>query len=225
MKILVVGSGKLANAIFNAKLVFPNCEVQRWHESLTELSEKTIVIHKGSGRELNACLDFCEKTDSVFIELSTGLHTETLNPNFTLIICPNTSILMLKMLHLFQSYGYHFQHDQITLVESHQSTKTSIPGTAYSIANSLKFPVANITSVRDPLIQQTRLNIPPEYLNKHAYHKISIQDGMDQLSIETKVLGHESYANGVKKIIDVVLLHPLEKRKYSVIEFIDMNLL
>jgi hypothetical protein len=71
--------------------------------------------------------------------------------------------------------------------------------------------------------QLNELRIPTEFLDKHAYHKIVIEDGLDEVTIETKVLGHSSYASGVKKIIGVALTHPLEKRRYSILDLIDEN--
>jgi 4-hydroxy-tetrahydrodipicolinate reductase len=72
--------------------------------------------------------------------------------------------------------------------------------------------------------QVNKIGIPTEYLDKHAYHKIIIEDGFDEVTIETKVLGHHSYANGVKKIIDLVLNHCFEKKRYSVFDLVEKNI-
>lgn len=89
----------------------------------------------------------------------------------------------------------------------------------------MKFPVDKIRSVREPAIQLTEIGIPSEYLSKHAYHQIVIKDGNDEAVIETKVLGHDFYSRGLKKIIDVVLQQNLEKKKYSVLDLIEIALL
>jgi 4-hydroxy-tetrahydrodipicolinate reductase len=225
MKIFIVGSGKLANAVISAGLTFPSYELTKWEDSSKDNYERAVIVHAGSGRQLHECLDYCEKTDSVFIELSTGLETENLEPNFTLIICPNTSILLLKALNILKKFGGHFDKEKISIIESHQSSKKTEPGTAYNFANSLKFPVEKIQSIRDKDVQLNEIGIPAEYLDKHAYHKIIIQDDLDEVTIETKVLGHASYAKGVEKIINSVLKHPLEKRKYSILDLIDNKLI
>ena len=225
MKIFVVGSGKLANEILSSDLSFHSSEILKWDPSYQTLEERTILVHAGSGRQLTECINFCERTNSVFIELSTGLETEKINPNFTLIICPNTSILLLKIMNIVGLFGAYFENDKISITESHQSTKKSTPGTAFHFANSLKLPIEKITSIRETDTQLNKIGIPPAYLDKHAYHKISIEDGFDEVTIETKVLGHKSYANGVKKIVDAVLHHNFEKRKYTVFELIDANIL
>ncbi len=225
MKIYIVGSGKLANALLNAHLTFPSCEVEKWDTKNNKLKEKAIVIHAGSGRQLQECLDFCSKTKSVFIELSTGLQTEKTAHDFPFIICPNTSILVLKTMHILRTNGGHFKNYDISITESHQSTKKTEPGTAFTFAQALNFPTGKIVSVRNPEIQQNKLNISAEYLDKHAFHRIVIKDGEDEITIETKVLGHKSYASGVSKIIEAILKYNLENKNYTVWDLIENNLI
>jgi 4-hydroxy-tetrahydrodipicolinate reductase len=225
MKVLIVGSGKLANAILASGISIQSCEILKWEPQSQTLKEKAIVVHAGSGRQLKECFEFCERTKSVFLELSTGLGTEEMESNFSLIICPNTSILLLKMLNAMKAYGSHFEEYEISITESHQATKKTEPGTAYAFANSLRFPFDKIVSVRDPEIQQAEIGIPKEYLGKHAYHKIVIKEGNDEVTIETKVLGHDSYAKGVKAIVESVLKYGLECKKYTVLDLIDSNML
>jgi dihydrodipicolinate reductase len=135
MNIYVVGSGKLATAILNSSVTFPSCDILKWSSEAQYTSEKAIIVHAGSGRELNELLAFCAKTNSVLIELSTGLETENLKSDFPLIICPNTSILMLKTLNLLRKYGCVFSEYEISITESHQAAKATEPGTAYAFAD------------------------------------------------------------------------------------------
>jgi 4-hydroxy-tetrahydrodipicolinate reductase len=225
MKILIVGSGKLATAILESNISIDGAEMLKWDAQTKKLSEKTVLVHAGSGRELKECFDFCERTSSVFIELSTGLETEKMNPAFPLVICPNTSVLLLKTLHMLKAYGKSYHGYDISITESHQASKTTEPGTAYAFADSLNVPHNKIVSVREPEMQQHKIGIPPEFINKHAYHKIVIKDGTDEITLETKVLGHQSYAQGVKAIVDAVIKHPLAKKRYSVLDLIENNLI
>ena len=225
MKIFVVGSGKLAKAILSSKLTIQSCEMLPWEMRYLNMEEPSILVHAGSGRQLKDCFEFCERTKSVLIELSTGLETESMKPNFPLIICPNTSILIVKTLNMLKEYGRCFENYSISITESHQSTKKTEPGTAYSFANSLQFPLDKIVSVRDPEMQRNNIGIPQQFIDKHAYHKIVISDGNDEVTIETKVLGHDSYVQGVKTIVETVLKNRLEHKKYTVFDLIDSKML
>jgi len=225
MSIFVVGSGKLANAILTSDLLVQSYEIVKWESQYQALNEKAIIVHAGSGRQLKECFEFCDRTKTVFIELSTGLETETMKSDFPLIISPNTSILVLKILNMIKVNGRYFENYEISITESHQSTKKTEPGTAYSFANSLKFPLDKIISIRDLGIQQNTIGIPKEYIDKHAYHKIVIKDGSDEVTIETKVLGHDSYANGVNMIIETVLKNSLENKRYTILDLIDNDML
>jgi 4-hydroxy-tetrahydrodipicolinate reductase len=225
MKIVVVGSGKLANAIVTSDLCRNLGELVTWEQLDQTLIEKVIVVHAGSGRQLKECFAYCSATKSIFLELSTGLETEKMNPDFPLIICPNTSLLVLKTLNLLKRNGRYFENYKISITESHQSTKVTEPGTAFAFADALKVPTNQIASIRDPEVQRNFIGIPNEYISKHAYHKIVIQDGSDEVTLETKVLGHDSYAKGVGAIIEAMIKHPLENKKFTVLDLIDQNLL
>ena len=220
MKIFIVGSGKLANTL-TSELRFTSHDILKWESKYQNLNKKAIIIHAGSGRQSEECFKFCSRTNSVFIELSTGLGTEKLKPGFPLIICPNTSILVIKTLNMLKAYGRHFKNYEISITESHQSNKKTEAGTAITFADSLNFPKNNIESIRNPEIQLNQIKIPNEYLNNHAYHKITINDGYDEITIETKVLGHKSYAQGVKKIIELVLKQNLENKTFFIWDLIN----
>nr|WP_242689149.1 dihydrodipicolinate reductase C-terminal domain-containing protein [Pedobacter sp. SYSU D00535] len=212
MDIVVVGAGKLAQAIINSDLSLENCNVIQWELfNEKEGSARAILVHAGSGRQLDEAIEFCRRTKSVFIELSTGLKTEHLSPDFPLIICPNTSILLLKTIKLLSLAGPYFSTEKIRIIESHQESKTSAPGTAYKIAEALNVPLGEIESVRNSDVQLNQIGIPKEFLDRHAYHKIIVGQGSEQISIETKVLGHDSYVSGIRRIIGAVLNNSLRK--------------
>jgi 4-hydroxy-tetrahydrodipicolinate reductase len=135
MKNFIVGSGKLAKAILSSDAFRESSHSEKWLPEYAGLNERAIVVHAGSGRELGTCIEFCRKTGSVLIELSTGLETETLDPDFPLVVCPNTSILVLRVLSMLKSMGKLFTTYDISIMESHQSAKKSAPGTAYKFAS------------------------------------------------------------------------------------------
>jgi len=120
--------------------------------------------------------------------------------------------------------GRHFENYQISITESHQASKKTEAGTAIAFANALHFSTEQIVSIRNPDVQLNKIGIPEAYLDKHAYHKIVIQDGNDEITIETKVLGHDSYANGVKTILEIVEKSSLDNKRYSILDLIGNKL-
>ena len=221
MKIFIVGSGKLANAILNSKLSFQSSKILKWEEKYLSFKEKSILVHAGSGRQIDECLEFCSLTKSIFIELSTGLGTEKITPDFPLIVCPNTSILVLKVIQFLKTFGKELEDYQISVTESHQSSKKTEAGTAIAIANTLQMPQSQIISIRDTEIQKKQIRISKKFLNQHAYHKIEIKNGEEEvISIQTKVLGHVPYVNGLKTIIESILKKEPGNKKYSVEDII-----
>lgn len=220
MHIIVVGTGKLATELLGGLQLGPGCQLIPWARR-DPAAGPAIVIHAGSGRELAAVTAFCATTRSPLIELSTGTDVETVSPAFPVIVCPNTNILMLKVMDMLEKSGHLFRNHSITLTESHQATKSSVPGTAVHMAHSLGLQDGDVHSIRDPERQQAELQIPSEHLARHAYHRIVVQDGSCSLQLETRVYGDSPYAAGVAQIVAAVRAHVLENRIYSVTEFIN----
>ncbi|MDI9690464.1 hypothetical protein QM326_38275, partial [Burkholderia cenocepacia] len=69
---------------------------------------------------------------SPLVELSTGSDLETGTYGFPVVLCPNTNILMLKFMSMLETSGHLFRDCDISVTESHQAGKTSVPGTAGS---------------------------------------------------------------------------------------------
>lgn len=230
MQVLVVGTGKLATELLVSHRLDPaTCRVLAWperaaaeaaHGDATPSDARSIVVHAGSGRELAAAIEFCRATGSPLVELSTGSALETGSHGFPVVLCPNTNILMLKFMSMLETSGHLFRDCRISVTESHQAGKTSVPGTAVGIGHSLGVPAHDIRSVRDPAEQRDALQIPDDQLGRHAFHRIRIEDGACSLQFESRVYGASPYADGVSRIIEAVRQHELEPRRYSVVEFI-----
>ncbi|MBR8060834.1 dihydrodipicolinate reductase C-terminal domain-containing protein [Burkholderia dolosa] len=220
MQVFVVGSGKLAAELLGSHTLDPaTCHVMRW-PATPPADARSIVVHAGSGRELPAAIVFCSATASPLVELSTGSALEAGSYDFPIVLCPNTNILMLKFMSMLETSGHLFRDCRITVTESHQAGKTSVPGTAVGIAASLGVPPEDIRSVRDPHVQRGELGIPDDQLARHAYHRIRIDDGACSLQLESRVYGASPYADGVSRIVEAVRQRDLERRRYSIVEFI-----
>lgn len=220
MQVLIVGSGKLASELLNGLSLSAPLVVSGW-PSKPLIPDRSIVVHAGSGRELDGVIANCRETNSVLIELATGSKVECAPTTFPVVLCPNANILMLKFMNMLASSGRLFEGYRIKLTESHQAGKRSAPGSAIAIAQTLGLSGEDVTSVRDREKQLTELRIPLEHLGRHAVHSISIDDGTCFVSLETRVYGSSPYADGVSKIVSAAATRPLENRVYAVDEFIE----
>lgn len=217
---IIAGKGKLATELLESMQIVELLRKTSWRNNKTE-NIRSIIIHAGSGRELPELVDFCKKTNSTLIELSTGSVLEGKQLSFPIVMCPNTNILMLKFMNMIAKSGHLFSEYDVEITESHQSSKKSTPGTAVAIAESMNFDVNLIKSIRSQEYQKSQLNIEEEYLHRHAYHKIRIVDDLCQIVLESKVFGESSYASGVSKIINATYYNSLENRTYAINEYIE----
>lgn len=194
--------------------------VHRWSND-SKANGSAVVVHAGSGRELDEVIAYCRETRSPLIELATGSKLESASPAFPVVLCPNTNILMLKFMAMLARSGKLFKGYHMEVTESHQAEKQSAPGTAIAIAQSLGLAANDVVSVRDTKVQLAALHIPAEHLGRHAVHAILIEDGACRVSFETRVYGASPYADGVARIVSAVTSYPLENRVYAIDEFVE----
>ncbi len=218
--VIVVGTGKLARELLSALPSASSTRVIAWKDA-AKTEESSVVVHAGSGRELENVITYCQETGSTLVELATGSEIENRQVNFPVVVCPNTNILMLKFLAMIAASGHHFKSYKVRVVESHQAQKTSVPGTAVALAQSLGLAGEKILSIRDPREQREALQIPTEYLSRHAYHRVEIEDHVGSIVLETKVFGPAPYADGLAQIISALRYNKLENRRYNIMEFIE----
>lgn len=220
MHVFIAGTGKLATELLDKLHQSDQLTISPWL-GVPEAVDRAIVIHAGSGRELDEICGFCQRTASVLVELATGTCVESLPRAFPLVLCPNTNILMLKFMCMLKRSGSLFNGSQISVTESHQASKASVPGTAVSMALDLGLDASGIISVRDGARQATELLIPPEHLARHAYHRIHIHDGSCSISMETRVYGDAPYVSGVQQLMAAIQQRPLQNCVYAINEFIE----
>lgn len=220
MNICIAGNGKLANALMSG--LSKQCEITRWDDLRKTEKAEVYLIHAGSGRQLQECLHYCNETNSILIELSTGTLWPTMEIKCPVINCPNTAIPIVMMLNILREYGNDFQNYKIRIVESHQAGKKTAAGTALAMADSFSFPPEQIESIRNA-DDQRQIGIQEEYLHAHAYHKIIIEEEGCAIAIECKVLGHAAYTEGIKHLIAALRKKKLENRIYQIAEIMEME--
>lgn len=211
-KVCVAGHGRLAQAVQNGllttayKLETYPASVENYDNLETDKtdSSRMVVIHCGSGRQLPDIIKLCNLNGVPMIQCSTGavLPDGFLdNIRFTLVNAPNLSIPIIKILYLLEQAGELFREYDISVTESHQSTKTSPPGTAYEISRLLGVNRQEVKSVRDENTQRHVLGIPEEYLSQHALHLIEIKDEGCEITLKTEIHGLDTYLRGLVRII------------------------
>lgn len=107
----------------------------------------------------------------------------------------------MKFMSMIATSGSLFRGYQVSFQESHQSRKTSVPGTAHAIAQSLGLPTESILSERDPQRQMIDFAVPAEHLDRHAVHRICISDEGCTIRLEARVLDAAPYARGVGHLL------------------------
>lgn len=217
--VLVVGQGKLAAELLSG--LGGQCveRVLPWAERESRGSGSCMVVHAGSGRELEDVVGFCAKTLSPLLELSTSGRRLPLSPVFPIVVCPNVNMQMLSFMAMVKQAAGYFQGQDIEITESHQTTKSTKPGTAIHLAGSLGVAEDSIRSIRDQKVQKA-LGIPDEFLDRHAYHEVLIKGGDVEIRLETRVLGKSAYASGLNKLIDIIARNPLSAGVHDVVDLV-----
>ncbi len=219
MNVYILGSGKLAEELI-AGLKAPHITSVNRFSALPEIPlDDTVVVHAGSGRELPAAYAVCSRHGLALFELATGGASDTMTPNFPLIVCANTNVLMLRFMAMVRRSGAGFDAYPRTITESHQAAKTTEAGTARNLAESLGIPAEEIVSVRDPGVQERDLAIPAEHLSRHAFHRIVIGDSAASITLESRVLGPAPYAAGLAEILRIVMGEEPEAGVHEVLDY------
>jgi dihydrodipicolinate reductase len=220
IKVFVVGRGKLANELLEGLSGNVISRVVRWEDRSETSPGSNIVVHAGSGREIDAVVEFCTRTRSVLLDLSTGESKLPDTPKFPVVICPNVNLQMLYFMAMVKRSSRHFMGQDIKILESHQASKSTKPGTAIYLARSLGLQENTIKSVRDPRIQKEVIGIPSPFLDRHAYHQIVIRDAEVEIRLETRILGKSAYASGLSRIIDIIARRQLDPGKYDIVDLV-----
>ena len=222
--IYVAGHGKLAAIIQtdlqriaqDHHLVIKN--VINWdHRSTGNTDTSRIVcIHAGSGKQYQEMLSYCQNNHTPLFQCATGItYPEELFSNipFVFVDAPNFSLMIVKFLYMLEELGSLFHEYDISITESHQSAKTSLPGTAREIAKSLGVDPRQIKSIRDKEIQKDQFKIPHQHLEQHALHIIDIGSDDCRISFKTEIYGLNTYLVGIVKLMQNI--DKLSPGKYS----------
>ncbi len=231
--VIIVGKGQLAKCFFdkiestsdkeyNTRLIpisFNNINKQ---EDILSHKTSKILLHIGSGRQLQEAITFCQEHQTLLIQGSSGQEPRLPSAlNFPYIEAPNLSLPIIKFMTMLRKSGYLFKNS--TIIESHQKSKNTVPQTAINLANFLSIDKKNIKSIRDPHLQKHEYKIPDEFLEGHAYHQIDIKEKGASLKLSTCVLGRETYLHGVLEINRIK--QELKNKEYHISDLVDQGLI
>lgn len=202
--ILIVGRGKLAEELVRGLDSPAISRVIRWEDREPLTEGHYMVVHAGSGRELDDVIGFCSETGATLLDLSTEDSHYPAAIGFPVVICPNVNMQMLCFMAMVKHASAYFRGQDIRIAESHQASKGTRPGTALYLARSLGIPETEIRSERDPKVQSEVLGIPDAFLDRHACHQIAIREPQVEIRLESRVLGKSAYASGLARIIGML---------------------
>jgi hypothetical protein len=188
--IVIVGQGKLAQAIEK------QCRKEKiaysfWNSEVP--IKKSVVLYCGSQRLFKEVSSFCKNNNVPFILLSTDVKIPKNSSHITTSV--NTSKEVLNFMEAACTFAAKTPYVKVSILESHQTSKKDISGTAWLLAKQLGKMSKIITSIRD-VKTQMKLGIPKEHLAGHAYHKVTFEHEGVTTSFEVLVLGRETYARG-----------------------------
>jgi hypothetical protein len=221
--ILVIGRGKLAREILDGLRGPAIARVIPWEERDSVENAACLVVHAGSGRELDDAVAFCSRTGSVLLELSTAGSPLPETVSFPVVLCPNVNMEMLSFMAMIKQSAGLFRGRDIRITESHQAAKKTSPGTAVHMARSLGVSEADIRSERNPQVQREELGIPSQYLDRHAYHEIVIASPEVRIRLETRVLGKSAYADGLADVIGLVAANAPAAGFHDIVDLVIEN--
>ncbi len=222
--VILIGSGKLAESMHRGLPEnLPGYSIDTWENRSIYSPDQMVVVHIGSGRQITDAEAFCKKHKVPMIQASTGITAENHNHDFTYIDAPNLNILMLKFMFMLKESGHLYKNYRISVTESHQESKKTVPGTAMEMAGALGVDSTEIRSIRDHEIQKEIYGIPEESLSLHAFHEITIEEGDTAINFRTLVNGHESYITGIAAVISC--LPELQNRYYHILELVELKML
>ena|SRR3990167_7938256 len=136
------------------------------------------------------------------------IETMVRNSKISAVIAPNMAVSIVQVQdeiqRLLETSPDIFSGWQMTIIESHQSTKKDVSGTARALQSQLERLGAvmdsEIKSIRDPEHQQ---NLGIQNLDGHGYHWITLTSPTGEIKrFETAVEGREPYVQGTLMAIN-----------------------
>ena len=114
-EVLVVGRGKLALELLHGLQGSSISGVLPWDERARPEKGRRMVVHAGSGRELDEVVDFCAAGGEILFELSTAGSRLPSQPAFPIVVCPNVNMQMLSFMAMTKQSAARFKGRDIEI--------------------------------------------------------------------------------------------------------------
>lgn len=225
MNLIICGNGALGQLLWGSFQRQRAISAQ-YFDDAREVAARpnSIAIHCGSGRQLESLLTFCENERVPLIQASSGQTLPGQLPT-PVIDAPNLAIPMLAFLKGLPEFWKPFLTSglgfTVSVAESHQCTKKSVPETAKRMAKAVGFQPELIASIRSPVAQQA-LGVLFVHLPRHGCHWVTIEGHGVTIQLATRINGLQPYVDGARIIAERVIktLPHLHNRLYSAAELI-----
>lgn len=142
------------------------------------------------------------------------LTNDVVAANLYSVIAPNMAKQIVGLQAILEMASKEFpglyEGYSLSVVESHQKTKADTSGTAKALVDNFNTmgitPITHddIEMVRDEAEMQSRMEVPAEYLNGHAFHTYRLESADNTVAFEYRhnVCGRSIYAEGT---VDAVI--------------------
>ncbi|GBU23555.1 4-hydroxy-tetrahydrodipicolinate reductase [Fibrobacteria bacterium R8-3-H12] len=186
---------------------------------------------------VNGNAEFYVKHKIPFVMGTTGGDREALialvkNANHPCVIAPNMAKQIVALQAMLEwtakNFPRVFDGYDLKVVESHQKTKADTSGTAKALVKSFlemgaKGAEPIIEMVRDEEKQISKMLVPSEHLNGHAFHTYSLDSADKSVHFEFRhnVCGREIYAEGTADAVEF-LAKKIETGKAGFYNMIDV---
>jgi dihydrodipicolinate reductase len=155
---------------------------------------ETVAVHFGSGRQLPKLVELCADEKIPLIQASSGLSSFS-TVRAPIVHAPNLALEATRFLSAIEAFFTAPKPEdmEVTITESHQAKKK--PGSATADAIIKIAGKGRIISIRDKRTQLL-MGVPPEFLDGHAYHWITIETGDVTTKMSLAINGLKPYAAG-----------------------------
>ena len=171
-----------------------------------------------------------------FVMGTTGINMEKIyeqvrNSEISAVVASNMSPQIVVIQAMLESAAREFpgafKGMEGIIIESHQSTKKDVSGTAKKMQGywqELGVDMKKIVSIRDPYIQRGILGVPEQHLKGHGWHEhiMRSKEGDVEVRLIHNVNGRDTYAKGTIDAIYFLAKRMEEGDKGKVYSMIDV---